>query len=397
MSLIKKIGNLKKKKEHIITNKVYFSVSSEGFGHSSRILAIARELGAENICIGTYSYALERFQKFEYPTAEIPQELSFIGAKGEFNVGKTIAKNRNWALKFNNLIKQEMAIIKESGASCVVADGRLVPVMAAEKLGLPCIVLTNQSAFYPFFEKNSALVKIFGRSFDWVMRMWLSSTEEILIPDFHPPYTICLPNLSHKSKVMKRTRFVGPLVAWDAKEIEPMKKPSNNPYVVVTLGGHSYRRPLFDSILETAKSLPDVDFEIFTTFEADNIPENVNIQGLAPEIARYMKAADLVVTQAGHSTAMELLTLGKPSVIVPDLNQIEQENNASRMAEVGVSKVINYEELDSVKLCYAIQEILENNKYSEKAQSYAKIAEETVGRKEVAKLLREYSKRLNYY
>ncbi len=39
-----------------------------------------------------------------------------------------------------------------------------------------------------------------------------------------------------------------------------------------------------------------------------------------------MKAADLVVTQAGHSTAMELLTLGKPSVIIPDMKQREQEN-----------------------------------------------------------------------
>lgn len=397
MSLIKKIGNLKKKKESNIGDKIYFSISSEGFGHSSRALAIARELPPEQICIGTYSYALDRFKKFDYPCCEIPQELSFIGSKGEFNVGKTIAQNRNWALKFNKLVKDEMKIIEEFGASCVVADGRLVPVMAAEKLGLPCIVITNQSAFYPFFEKNSALVKIFGKSFDWVMRMWLSSTEEILIPDFHPPHTICLPNLSHKSKVMKRTRFVGPLVSWDAKEIEAVNKPGKNPYVVVTLGGHSYRRPLFDCILDAAKSLPDVDFDIFTSFEVDSIPENVNIQPLAPEIAKYMKAADMVITQAGHSTAMELLTLGKSSLIVPDLNQREQENNAARMAEVGVSKVLTYAELDSVKLCYAIQEILENNKFSKNAQNYATIAEENVGRVEVAKLLKEYSKRLSYY
>ncbi len=55
-----------------------------------------------------------------------------------------------------------MELIKESGASCVVADGRLVPVMAADKLSLPCIVITNQSAFYPFSSKDSALVRVFG-------------------------------------------------------------------------------------------------------------------------------------------------------------------------------------------------------------------------------------------
>ena len=54
--------------------------------------------------------------------------------------------------------------------------------------------------------------------------MYLSSNEEILIPDFEPPYTICLPNLSHNKKIMKRTRFVGPLVSFEYDKIIPAKK-----------------------------------------------------------------------------------------------------------------------------------------------------------------------------
>ncbi|MCK7521008.1 MAG: hypothetical protein MZV64_26610 [Ignavibacteriales bacterium] len=180
-----------------------------------------KEFHPEEILVGSYNYAYKRFLQSGYPCVELPQELKLVGEKGVFDVGKTIIKNHSWALTFNQMVKQEMQIIQESGASCVVADGRLVPVMAAEKLSLPCVTITNQSAFYPFFATDSALIRVFGKSFDWIMKTWLSSAEEIIIPDFPPPYTICLPNLSRKLKVKKRTRFVGPLVSWDDEDIVP--------------------------------------------------------------------------------------------------------------------------------------------------------------------------------
>lgn len=385
-----------KKQELNPSHKVYLSVSSEGYGHSSRASAIAREFSQNEIIVGSYGYALERFKRNDYPCLELPQELKLFGEKGEFDVTKTIIKNHAWAYTFNNIVKKEIEIIRETGASCVVADGRLAPVMAADKLGLPCVVITNQSAFYPFFEQDTALIRVFGRSFDWVMKTWLSSAEEIMIPDFPPPLTICLPNLSRKYKVKKRTRFVGPLVTFEENEVIPVDKPGDK-YVVVTLGGHEYRKPLLDNVIETAKIMPDIYFDIFTGFEVKEVPDNVKIRGTVSEIAPYMKAADLVITQAGHSTAMELLTLGKPSVIIPDLKQREQENNASRMAETGVAEVINYNELSTKKLANAIRTVLCESKYGQNAEIYKEAAKKIQGSKKAAEVLREYSLRLQYY
>lgn len=379
-----------------LNSKIYFSISSEGFGHSSRILAIAREFEPKEVLIGSYNYALERIRNAGYPCIQLQQELKLVGEKGVFDVGKTIFKNHSWALTFNQLVKEEMAIINASGASCVVADGRLVPVMAADKLGLPCIVITNQSAFYPFFEKDSALIRVFGKSFDWIMKTWLSSAEEIIIPDFPPPYTVCLPNLSRNNKVMKRTRFVGPLVCWDKDEIVPVER-SKRPYIVVTLGGHLYRRPLFDVILKVAKLLPEIDFNIFTMFEADYVPPNVKLANIIPNLAQYLQAADLIITQAGHSTAMELLTLGKPSIIVPDLRQIEQENNASRMSELEVAKIIRYDELSIKKMCDTIKIMLADSSFAKNAEKFSLMASEIQGRKTAAKVLSDYASRLHCY
>jgi UDP-N-acetylglucosamine--N-acetylmuramyl-(pentapeptide) pyrophosphoryl-undecaprenol N-acetylglucosamine transferase len=385
------------KKRELLANKIYFSISSEGYGHSSRAIAISQELDKKKYLIATYGYALERLKAQGIPCHKVSQELKFVGNDGAFDVAKTIVQNQSWLIKFNKMVEEEVDIIKKSGASCVVADGRMNPVIAAEKLKLPCITITNQSAFYPFFQQDNLLVKLLGVSFDSWMRMYLSSTEEILIPDFEPPYTICLPNLSHNRKIMKRTRFVGPLLGFDYDNIPLIQRESKNLYVVVSLGGHAYRKPLFDCIIEVAKKMPDIDFDIFTFFETDNKPANVNIKGMLPDISSYLKTADIVIAQAGHSTAMEILSLGKPSIIVPDLNQIEQENNAKRMAELEVSEVIQLRELTVNKMFDCIQKVMKNEKYKQNADFFATMSKEMNAKKKVADILCEYAARLHRY
>lgn len=390
------IKRLFKKREHL-SNKIYFSISSEGYGHSSRVMAISTELDKKKYLVGTYGYALERIKAEGLPCHKVSQELKFVGHDGAFDVAKTILQNQSWLMNFNKMIDEEVDIIRKSGASCVVADGRMIPVMAADKLKLPCITITNQSAFYPFFQQDNWLVKLLGISFDSWMKMYLSSTEEILIPDFEPPYTICLPNLSHNRKIMKRTRFVGPLVNFNPDEISKIERNTDRPYIVVSLGGHAYRKPLFDCILEVAKKMPEIDFQLFTFFETDEVPSNVIITGMLPSISSYLKTADAVIAQAGHSTAMEILSLGKPSVIVPDLNQIEQENNAKRMSELQVSEVISHKNLTVHRMFDCIQKVMKDEKYKKNAEFFATMYREMNSKKRVADILSEYAMRLHRY
>lgn len=396
------IGKRRKAPPRLVA-RVYLSVSSEGYGHSSRALAIAKQYqgGPDDILIGTYSYALDRVRSFGHTCVEVPQEIKFVGAEGSFDVGKTILQNPTAPLEFNQIIQHEMNIIKSRGISLVVADGRMAPVLAAERLDLPCLVMTNQSAYYPFFEQNSALVKLFGRSFEWVMKLWLCSAEEILIPDFAPPHTVCLPNLSQNYQVKKRTRFVGPLVPWQAHEVRPVERHPHRPLIVASLGGHGYRRPLFDAVLQVARKLPDIDFIVFSSFRpATALPDNVQLTAFVKETAPYFKAANLVITQAGHSTAMELLTLGVPSIVVPDARQIEQENNAERLEDLGVSSCVTYDGLMDAEqglLRSTLLHMLETPAYRHRALELAAMAERIHGARHAAEVLQEYSHRLIAY
>lgn len=379
------------------TPRLYISLSSEGYGHSSRAMAIAKHCGELPLLLGTYGPALERLQRSGYPCVEITQEVRFVGKQGGFDVGQTVLKNQSKAITFPQLIQEEIDILQEHEVSCVVADGRMAPVLAAAKLKLPCVVLTNQSAFYPFFAKDSPLLKALGLSFEWLMKLWLSSAEEIFIPDFPPPNSVCLPNLSGKNEVKKRTRFVGPLVAWTPEELSPPEFDGDTrPSIAVSLGGHSYRQPLLEKVLQVARAFPDWRFDIITHLDsASPRPENVFLHQGKLNAAPYFKAAQLVITQAGHSTAMELLTLGKPCLVVPDTKQTEQENNASRLAELGVAKTLTYGELD--RLASVLQEALHDESMKAAAERLAQQAAELQGAKRTADLLKAYAQRLTAY
>ncbi len=380
-----------------LRDRVYLSISSEGYGHSSRALAIANQFDKEDVLIGTYGYALDRVKRFGYQCVSVPQEVKFVGSEGSFDVGKTILQNPARVLGFNQIVQDEIEILKKFGISLVVADGRMAPVLAAARLNIPCVVVTNQSAFYPFFARDSALVKLFGRSFEWVMKFWLSSAEEILIPDFPPPDTVCLPNLSDNYQVKKRTRFVGPLVAWDPEQIVPLPRETDRPLVVVSLGGHAYRRPLFDAVLAMAAQDPHRDFLLLTPFTAPQLPSNVSLCSGVKECAAHFKAADVVITQAGHSTAMELLTLGKPSIVVPDTRQIEQENNAKRMVELGVSLKVEYHQLEHGLLSDALEAVFCEPSFRIRAEAMATKAHAIRGAATAANVLRDYAHRLLAY
>lgn len=401
------------KGRHPQTARIYFSCSSEGFGHSSRALALCQQLMqpqflpqpflADQLVVATYGIALKRLQALGLTTVEVNQEIKLVGKEGGFDVGQTILQNPSRALSFNQMVQQELELMKAHSATLVVADGRMAPVVAAAKLEIPCVVLANQSAFYPFFNHDSPLVKLLGLSFEWLMKFWLSSAEEIWVPDFPPPYTVSLANLSDSLPVKKRTRFVGPLVSPSLLQAPPaqlaLKEGENQrPAVVVSLGGHAYRRPLLEALMEAARLLPYYRFEVLSAMVPETTPpDNVTLHGQVSNCLPFFKAAAVVVTQAGHSTAMELASVGTPAVIVPDYKQIEQENNAARMVELGAARCLTYPQLSPLTLAEAIEAVIQTPAYKEQAQILAEQAQVLQGPRYAATMLNELASRVIAY
>ncbi len=83
------------------------------------------------------------------------------------------------------------------------------------------------------------------------------------------------------------------------------------------------------------------------------------IQSFTDDLMSYMAAADVVVSMFGYNTACEILTLGKPAVVVPRTHPVkEQWIRAERLAELGLVKIIHPEFLESESLYQAIDSLL---------------------------------------
>jgi uncharacterized protein (TIGR00661 family) len=345
-----------------MSHNIYFSICAEGYGHSSRCLAVAEELqkkGAE-ILIGSYSYARERCAEAGYNTIEIPREIEMSGENGSFNMTETLKRSLRPAIKFPKIINIEKQIIEEFNADCVVADGRGAAIFAAKKLGIPAITIANQTTLKPFFKHP--LHKIPGSIAEKILRKTLMHSAAILIPDLPPPHTVCKYTLSREEDITTRQHYTGPLV----KKTHIQPAPTPKPLILTLLGGHPYRKPIFHAITRTAKQLDSLHFLISSKFTTSKPPSNLTVKNFLPDITPYLLAADLVVTQAGHSTAMELITYGKPSILIPDAGQIEQESNAKAMKELRAAETLNYQQLD--QLPQTITRILKTPQYRQSAE-----------------------------
>lgn len=379
-----------------MTHKIYFSVCGEGYGHSSRDIAIAKSLSANGceILMGGYGYVLSRLGK-SFRSVKIQREIEMVGKGGAFDLKATILKSRNTAFQFSNIISEEKKIMEEFNATCVVADGRTAAVLAAFSLGIPCVIISNQTSLEPFFKESSFFIRFLGIPVEMTLKTITALAEITIIPDFMPPDTVCLKTLSQSPQIMKKQIFVGPVVSIDADPGDPVD--IDTPFILTLLGGHSYRRPIFDNILKIANRFPDINFLLFTKFKSESYPENVRILEFVDDISSYMKSAQAIITQAGHSTAMEILTLGKPSLIIPDEGQIEQESNAQRMKELGVCETIQYSSLGTDLLSGKINALLSDKRFREKAMHYSEKARMMDGSIKASGLIMELSGRIQCY
>jgi len=378
-------------------HRIYFSVCGEGYGHSSRAISIAKKLesAGARIMMGSYGYALERLKTF-FPAVNIKKEFEMVAKDGAFDLKATLLQSKTSALNYSGIISGEKKAMEDFSATCVVSDGRIAPVLAAFKLGLPCVVISNQTSIESFFRESSFLVHLLGKPVEFSLKTSMELAEVVLIPDFPPPHTVCLDSLSKSRHVMKKQVFTGPIVAekYENPGIEPDVK---NPCVMTVLSGHEFSIPVFNGILSAAHRFPEVEFIIFAKFKSENIPQNVRLMGFREDLSSYMNSSDLIITQAGHSTAMEIMTIGKPALIIPIKGQIEQQNNAARLKALGICETLDYQTLDPENFYSKINSLLTDMHFRDRSRFYSEMALNMKGSRTAAEIILGLSGRIQCY
>jgi uncharacterized protein (TIGR00661 family) len=345
--------------------KVLMMPCGIGMGHTSRCITIAGKLQERNIEVVFASYGLgyEMLKEHgKYETAKLP-DIKFYGANGGFDIKYTAKKSIDTPFIFLKSIYNESKIIKKFKPDVIVADAHYSVPITARVLGIPCILITNEltlnfSELYPQERTMEYLQNGLKRFINDVSKQ----CEAILIPDVENSIEI-------PPKLMEKIVFTGPFLKQSPDEIEDKKKirekfgfKEDERIVLVTVGGSEFGKRLLSFIYEALDEI-DADKIVMITgpqIDSDFIPDDDKIikKKFLENIMEWMKLSDIIISLAGHTTTMEIASLGIPNILLPIENHSEQLKNALTMENYGISVVKKINEINSEELALDINNIL---------------------------------------
>ncbi|VVB53617.1 UDP-N-acetylglucosamine--N-acetylmuramyl-(pentapeptide) pyrophosphoryl-undecaprenol N-acetylglucosamine transferase [uncultured archaeon] len=373
--------------------KVLIFTCGEGLGHATRCISIGRQLveSGHEVAFGSYGYSKKIIEDSGYKAYTVPPEMTLVGKDGAFDLVASVSSSIRHTSPLG--VASVLKTVDEVKPDVILSDSYMLGVLAGKIRKTKSLLLLNQMNMVAFFQNRSLPIQAVGKVAKLFYVRAFEHVEKILIPDFKPPQTICAKNLSFTKKMTEKTEFVGPLVR--RKYSEEAELPLRKPQVLSMIGGFGYREGLLrntvraasldDSINYTLLMGPNIDSKIFS-----QAGRNVETLELMVNPFSRLKSSDLVIAPGGHSTIMECMSYGKPMLSVPDANQVEQENNAQMLEELGLGKRISYA-TPPEKMVEHIKEILADAKMKERCEKMRQISEEMDGPKKVVDILTKYS------
>jgi len=325
--------------------KVQIFVCGEGLGHTSRSIAVGRELidAGHEVIFSAYGYSKEHIEKAGFDAIEIPSELKLVGESGSLSIKDSVAETfRRSKLKGYSEV---FDLVKSEDPDLIISDSYFTAAAASKINGIPLVMMLNQMNLNGFFENRGIKMELAGRFVKWLADTVFKSANRIIIPDFPPPYTVCEKSIFLLPETVEKVEYVGPLVQEKYDDVE--EKDLDHPHVFSLIGGFGYRKQLLLNVLSTARTREDLNFTLVTGPNLDpaslkDKSDNVDIYEYLDDVYPYIKASDLVIAPGGHSTMMESLSFGKPLLSFPDMLHTEQQNNAERIEELKVGKKMSY-------------------------------------------------------
>lgn len=315
--------------------RIYFVSNGFGYGHVSRDVELAkalRERGHE-VVFSTYGDGLAFLRHYDFEVIEVEEfgEVSFTST--EIEVFRTVL-NTLRSLKPEMLLEARR-ILRDVSPDVMVVDG-YVPAMVSKILRswrkMRIFLITNETIQWKKLEGNLSLpIKKLGEAAEALL-VYLA--DEIIVPDFPPPYTLCLDNLAFYDQKQK-FHFVGPVI--------PRLEERGRERVVVNFGGSAVN-PQVEHVLRGAEELLGERFVVARHMAREQYLE-------------LLSSARVLITHGGHTSIMEAIACSKPVVGVPIKNYPEREGNLRGVERLGAGRILDVEWLTPELLATALREV----------------------------------------
>ncbi len=216
--------------------------------------------------------------------------------------------------------------------------------------------------------------------------------QAIIVPDIPGSQEI-------PPKIKEKVTYTGPLLREDPRAMpsreELRRKNGLNPshrVVMATVGGSHFGAKLLKLMAQAADRIKSHHIIMVTGPHIDGgsqyYPSQVRVKRFLGDMLGWMKLSDLVVSLAGHTTSMELASLGVPNLMVPIENHPEQMKNALNMQSYGISRIRDMKDLSPIKLAEDINYLLESDDLRLGASTTKKKFQEYQGTEEAVNIIR---------
>ena len=362
--------------------KIYFPTFGSGLGHAIRTSEIAKTLSKNHTyyfsSFGEGSIYLKEQGLECHNVAPLDVSWSTKGGVSNFNTLINLPKSFSIFIKH---INNERNNIRKNKPNLIFSDSRLSPIIAAKMCGIPSITILNQIRLILSIKERR--IKIIERINGEMLGILWNLSNEILIPDLPPPYSICLENVNKIYSTSKKIEYIGflsnvPKVNNQEQIKNILKINNNNPILYIQISGpKSSRDNVYKKITNVIKS-NNLKYNLIIS---KGIPggntqpkksNNVILFDWCP-YQEIFQVADCIITRGGHSTISKALTIGKPIISIPIINQTEQLHNAKRIEELGLGIYINENNLEK-KMLVAINNIFSDNNYISNVEEFRKRA-----------------------
>jgi UDP-N-acetylglucosamine--N-acetylmuramyl-(pentapeptide) pyrophosphoryl-undecaprenol N-acetylglucosamine transferase len=333
------------------------------------MLEVAKELVSRGhaFVFSSSGEVAELIRRRGYQCRGIPLADVRYSEAGEFALMRTLAASPSILTRTCEQVVLEVSNIRGFDPDVVLSDSALSTVIAARSLGVPTLTVLNQLNLGRPAGGGRVTSRMLSAGLSTAMgRLWELS-DEVLLPDLPPPYTISEKNLwgSNVAKV----RYIGFLGAASSGVPDGAVRrfqASKVPRVFWQVSGPPATRPAYLRwAFEAARALKDEYSFVISGGDPSASAEPVEVPGGYYygwcEIAgQYFGSCDVVVARAGHGTIGQALLSSKPSLLVPIPRQPEQEGNAAKAARLGISIRLSQDELSVERLGSAFGLLLQD-------------------------------------
>ena len=366
--------------------RVLFTPSGVGLGHVGRCIPIARRLekkGTE-ILFSTYREGFKYAQQEGFQVVEAPDIGVAVKPDGSIDFRLTTV-NPGPFMTIYTIMEQvdaEINFMQAFEPDVVVSDSRASSLVAAKLLNIPRVCILNQfQVFIPRRKRFLKLARIAdATTLTLVGRVW-ADVNQVLIPDFPPPYTISTKNLHVPKAYHKKMKLIGPILPIHSSDLPDKKElrkklglDETKPVIFAPISGPSKERAYFTGILrQVFSNFPD-DYQIvmslgYPNSSAESVTNgNLIVRGWIPNRFDYLKACDVVVSRGGHGTLSQSICYGKPVILVPTPSHTEQFNNAKKAADLGIAEIIQQEDLTKDSLLASVRKVLDKKRFQQRSE-----------------------------